>query len=178
MKPPDNSGRYLDDLCQWAGLFDGRIRPIDRLAAAIFVNSKNPEARLMAMFTGYFDASGTPNDPFVVVSGYIANFLQWRMLENMWEAIHNEHDVLMPFHMTDFMAATAAPERYAKQSNARADYVAIAQDMKKAADFFKNLCIAQQSVVNCGVSCIVKMSIYNEVSSLLDLRKVIPPYAL
>lgn len=132
----------------------------------------------MGMFTAYFDASGTPNEHFVVVAGYVANFVQWKLLEDMWTAIHINHGVSKPFHMSEFISATAAPERYAKQKNARADYVAIASDMPRAKNFFMNICIAQQSVVNCGFSCIVPMSIYNEVNAAADLRQSVPPYAL
>ena len=33
-------------------------------------------------------------------------------------------------------------------------------------------------MANCGVSCIIRMNVYNEVSSILELQEVIPPYAL
>jgi hypothetical protein len=131
------------------------------------------------MFTAYFDASGNARDQsFVVVSGYIANFLQWRLFEGMWTGIHRDYGVELPFHTADFVSAISNQARYATQKNARPDYVALAKDGKKANDFLKNLCITQQTVVNCGISCIVNMHIYNDISSLLDLRKVIPPYAL
>jgi hypothetical protein len=53
----------------------------------------------MALFTAYFDASGNAeeSDSFIVVSGYIANFSQWKMLENMWRQIHSEFGVTTPF---------------------------------------------------------------------------------
>lgn len=170
----------LNELCEWSDLFDGHSDPIDHLAASLFVNSPNPRARLMAFFNCYLDASGNADqeNSFVVVSGYIANFLQWRAFENLWKQIHAEHGVNTPFHMAEFMAATANPDRYEKQRNARADYVAIGRDFPRATEFFKNICIAEQTMVNCGISCIVDMRIYNSVSSLLDLRKVVPPYAL
>jgi hypothetical protein len=134
----------------------------------------------MTLFAAYLDASGNAEQPdsFVVVSGYIANLLQWRAFENIWRQIHEEFGVRTPFHMSEFMAATANPDRYANQSNARPDYVALGKDLKRASSFFEKLCIAEQSLLNCGISCIVDMKIYNSVSSLLDLRKVIPPYAL
>jgi hypothetical protein len=96
----------------------------------------------------------------------------------MWTSIHSEFDVNKPFHMSDFMCAVTTPERYARQKNARPDYVALANDPPRANQFFHRLCIAQQTVVNCGISCIIDMGIYREVSSLLDLRQVVPPYAL
>jgi len=134
----------------------------------------------MGMFTAYMDASGNAEqeDSFIVVSGYIANLLQWRMIENVWKGIHAEFDMETPFHMAEFMAATSNPDRYAAQRNARSDYVAISKDIRKAQQFFEKICIAQQGMVNCGISCIVDLSLYGEIGSLLDLRKTIPPYAL
>jgi hypothetical protein len=172
--------RAFSDLLEWASAFDDARYSIDSLAASLFVNSPNPRARLMAMFTAYFDASGNAeqNHSFIVVSGYIANMLQWRSLEVMWEYIHKEAGVNKPFHMSEFVAATSNPDRYAKQKNARADYVAIGKDLPKAEKFLRDICLAQQTIVNCGISCIVDLKIYNEIGSLLDLRRVIPPYAL
>ncbi len=134
----------------------------------------------MAMFTAYFDASGNAEQPesFVIVSGYIANYLQWRAFEVTWAAIHSQFGVKTPFHMTTFMAALSNPDRYASQRDARADYVALAKDSPKAQEFFKQICLAQLSMIICGVSCIVDMRTYEGMSLLLDLRDKIPPYAL
>ena len=62
-------GIDFDGLVKWSGCFPVHdIRPVDRLAAALFVNCRNPRARIMAMFTAYFDASGDAiSQPFVVV---------------------------------------------------------------------------------------------------------------
>jgi hypothetical protein len=165
-------------LLDWEETVNGSPRPIDRLAAKLFVGKANPRARLMAMFSAYFDCSGNAiEQPFVVVSGYIANFYQWKLFESSWEQIHKEHGVDLPFHMADFMSAHTNP-RYQLQKNARQDYVKLAKDIDKSTKFFKQLCTAQLGLTNCGISCIVKMSVYEEISSLLDLRKVVPPYAL
>lgn len=171
-----NDSINYKELISWAENFDSH-RSLDALAAALFVGDSDPGARLMAMFTAYFDASGTPEQPFIVVAGYIANLWQWRMFESSWNGLHADAGLNIPFHMSEFQAAVATPERYAKQSNARADYVEIAKDAPKATEFFKRLCICQLTMVNCAVSCAVPMSTYNNVSSLLDLRKVVPPYA-
>lgn len=131
------------------------------------------------MFTAYFDAAGDPkSQPFVVVTGYIANFVQWRAMENMWTSIHEKYGVNKPFHMSDLIAATKRPEQYAKQRNARQDYVELAKDMKNAERFFRDICIAQFNQINCGISCIVPMEIYNSVCAEYELRDEYPPYAL
>jgi hypothetical protein len=169
----------LQAILAQAEAFNDGMYPMDRLAASLFLNSQNPNGRLMAMFTAYFDAAGDgQGQPFVVVSGYVANYYQWKSFETMWTHNHKKFDVALPFHATEFIAATSNPARYAKQKNAREDYVRIAQDADKADLFLRMLCMVQLSLVNCAFSCIVNMSIYNNVSSLLDLRKVVPPYAL
>jgi len=154
------------------------VKPVDSLAATLFVNSDDPSARLMAMFTTYFAASGDGrSQPFVVVSGFVANLQQWQMFERVWKESHDEAGVDLPFHMTEFMSACTNP-KYANQNNARADYVRLANDPKAARLFFDRLAITAISAVHCGISCIVPMDIYHNVSSLLDLREVVPPYAL
>jgi hypothetical protein len=133
----------------------------------------------MAMFTAYFDASGNAREqPFVVVAGYLANYLQWRAFEDMWTRVHIEFNVEPPFHMSDLVEATRYPLSYANQKNARRDYIELAKDPKKARDFLLKIVLAQVTIVNCSITAIVPMDVYNGVSSLLDLRKVVPPYAL
>ena len=130
----------------------------------------------MAMFTAYFDASGSSaSHPYVVVSGYIANYLQWKMFETSWQEVHEQHGVKLPLHMSELVAALIRPEDYKKQNNARADYVSLAADPKRANDFFKFLCITQCGLINCAISCIVPISLYNQVNP--ELAKIIPPYA-
>jgi hypothetical protein len=132
----------------------------------------------MTVFTAYFDASGNPHDqPFIVVSGYIANLYSWRQLEEDWSQLHTLYCVDPPFHMAEFVAALNNP-KYKTQKNARADYVEIAKDPERANGFLGQLSLRQSIYVSCGVSCIVTMDIYKGVSSLLELRDVVPPYAL
>jgi len=143
------------------------------------VRSNNPGGLTMGMFTAYFDAAGNATDqPFVIVAGYLANTFQWRVFEGMWKNLHKDYEVNLPFHTSEFMAAMSNPERYARQANARQDYLELSTREKAAVEFFKNICIAEITVVNCAISCVVPMDLYKDVSTLLDLRKVVPPYAL
>jgi hypothetical protein len=178
--PYEVSDGIWDSVAKWAACFPtSDQKPVDRLAAAVFVNSPNPGARLMAMFSAYFDASGNAVDqPFVIVSGYIASYIQWKFLENAWERVHNQYGVKLPFHAADFMAARTNLQKYEKQRNARADYVAIASQPDQAERFLINLVQLVAVTTNCSVAGVVPMEIYNGVSSLLDLREVVPPYAL
>ena len=60
----------------------------------------------MAMFTAYFDASGDAiSQPFVVVSGYIASYIQWKFVEDTWRQLHTKFGLNLPFHAVEFMAA-------------------------------------------------------------------------
>jgi len=131
------------------------------------------------MFTAYFDASGNAVDqPFVVVSGYIASYIQWKFLENAWQELHAKYGLTLPFHAVEFMAAKNNRNNYKNQRNARPDYLAITDSPEEADKFLVNLAQLEAATTNCAVTSIVPMEIYNGVSSLLDLRQVIPPYAL
>jgi hypothetical protein len=149
------------------------------LAASIFVASSAPGARLMAMFSAFFDASGNGLDqPRVVVSGYIANYGQWKLFERSWELAHSEFRVERPFHMSEFAAALEHPESYRAQKNARQDYIKIAQTPDRAMGFLRTLTNIQMCGVLCGISAIIDLQIYESVDSVLKLRNAIPPYAL
>jgi hypothetical protein len=140
--------------------------------------ASKPEGRMMALFTVYFDASGDSiEQPNTIVSGYIANHLQWKMFEDTWTKLHDEYGVKRPFHMAEFVAANSNPN-YSKQKHARADYIAIAKDERKALAFLARLAALQMTTVHGGVSCIVPLSLYRSIDSLLELSEVIPPYAL
>lgn len=158
--------------------FAAKPSALNRLAAALFVRNNAPETRPMGFFTAYFDASGNAHrQPFVIVSGYIANFGQWRNFERQWDWVHSQFGVEKPFHMSAFSAASSQPE-YKNQKNARADYVELARDQERAQRFLRAIAEVQINNVHCGISCIVNMSVYEEISSVLDLREVVPPYAL
>jgi hypothetical protein len=176
---PDKGLRLdIGSIFNWMGQFPRDChRPIDRLAAAIFVNSGNPEGRLMALFTAYFDASGSEHHaPLVIVSGFVANYGQWKAFEGAWNRAHTEAGVSLPFHMAEFMSACTNPQ-YAKQTNAREDYVRLAQRPDDAEEFMRTLTMAEVLMMSCGISCILPISLYNQVNEVLDLSRM-PPYAL
>ena len=132
----------------------------------------------MAFFTGFFDASGNSKDqPYVVAAGYIANWCQWRLFEQQWRDIHKEFRIDLPFHATGFIDSQENPERYAKQSNARPDYVALATIPGAGKICLRKLCVAQLSFVACGISSVIPLKIYDEIESD-DLLSKIPPFAL
>jgi hypothetical protein len=170
-------GAYLSDLVRLSEDYPEES-PLFRLAAALFVGSSHPGERVMAMFTAYFDASGDgQKHPVVIVAGFVANLQQWAMLDHLWKKAHQEHGLDLPFHMSTFVSACNNP-KYALQSDARPDYVRIAAQPKEAELFIKHLATAALSTIHCGISSVVPMSLYQEVNSVLDLRRLIPPYAL
>ncbi len=157
----------------------GRETALDRLAASLFIRDENPDSHSMAMFTAFLDASGNGVDqPRVIVSGYIANYGQWKLFEAAWDKAHSDYGLSRPFHMSEFVAALDFPESYKQQKNARHDYVTIAKTPDKAMAFLRVLTNIQMCGVLCGISAIVDMQIYDRVNSVLDLRRVVPPYAL
>lgn len=136
---------------------------------------REPGEHLMGFFTAYFDASGHPADqPFVIVAGYVANYTQWRLLNAAWDLEHKHSGVDLPFHMTDFMAA----RRAARQGGTakRQDYLHL--DDVQAGHFLMHLANWQQAYMALGVTCVVEMSEYLEINTVLDLRTIVPPYAL
>jgi hypothetical protein len=144
----------------------------DNFAYSIF---REPRERLMGFFTAYFDASGHPADqPFVIVAGYVANYTQWRLFNTMWENEHTSAKCDLPFHMSDFMAARRAAQKGGTAK--RADYLRL-NDIE-ASSFILHLANWQQAYMALGVTCIVQMSEYSEINTVLDLREIVPPYAL
>jgi hypothetical protein len=132
----------------------------------------------MGLFTAYLDASGSSeNESFVVTSGYIANFVQWNGFDSTWKEAHRQYDVELPFHMADFVAATKNP-KYSAQSNARHDYLEIAKYPDRWAQFLHALVLAQSCFMNCAVTAVVNMTVYNEMNKYLELKENVPPYAL
>jgi hypothetical protein len=169
---------FSADILDLAEQFSTDDTPITRLGASLFVNTRFPEARLITFFTGFFDASGDWKDqPHVVVAGYIANWCQWRFLENQWRDIHKEFNIDIPFHASDFVASQENPERYAEQHNARPDYIALGTIPGAGKLCLRKLCVAQLSLVSCGVSSVIPLKIYDEIESD-DLLNKLPPFVL
>lgn len=132
----------------------------------------------MATFTAYLDASGdSTKELFVVVSGYIANFVQWSNFDVLWRNVHEMSNVSLPFHMAEYVAATTNP-KYSEQKNARKDYVEIAKDSARRQTFLHGLVLAQATFMICAVTSAVPMDIYNEMDGFMELREAIPPFAL
>jgi len=120
----------------------------------------------MSPFTAYFDASGHPSDqPFVIVSGYVANFLQWQVFNCSWEEAHKKFDVPLPFHMADFMYRGKPYDKWGK-------------DSEEAERFLTSLCTIQQLNTLLSVSCIVEMGDYRQIEEVIQIDTMLPAFAL
>lgn len=120
----------------------------------------------MSAFTAYFDASGHPSDqPFVVVSGYVANFLQWQVFSGNWAQTHQRFDVPLPFHTTDFMHGKRPYDKWQRGG-------------KEWAAFLTSLCLAQQVSMLLSISCIVDMGDFRGINEVLQLDTILPAFAL
>jgi hypothetical protein len=120
----------------------------------------------ISAFTAYFDASGHPSDqPFVVVSGYVANFMQWQVFNANWTETHKRFGMPIPFHATDFMHRKEPYDKWGKDS----------QDARL---FLTSLCTAQQLNMLLSVSCIVDMGDYREIGDVVLIDTMLPAFAL
>jgi hypothetical protein len=119
-------------------------------------------------YTAYFDASGHPSDqPFVVVAGYIANINQWKLFNRMWENVHKEFDIELPFHASDFYARAKQYEHLPKGN-----------DEGTSHDFITMLASAQQIYMLLHVSCIVDMGVYRNIADVFQMETMVPAFAL
>jgi hypothetical protein len=119
-----------------------------------------------AAYTAFFDAGGHPADqPFVVVSGFIANCHQWLLFNRMWESVHKRYKVPLPFHASDFYARRPPFDKWALND-------------PEADSFISELATAQQLYILFGVSCIVDMGDYRQVNEVLQIGQMIPAFAL
>jgi hypothetical protein len=178
VQEPQNlfSGIDFDEIRRWSKLLSPNPSPLERLAGAIFVG-KQIERCLMSMFAAYFDASGAgQGQPCIVVAGFLANIHQWQVFEKAWKNAHDLAGLDLPLHMAELVAACETPERYAKQKNARQDYVKIAQDLNRRDEFLYNLMLVKIMSIHCGMSCMVPLDIYGKVHP--RVIEVVPPYAL
>jgi hypothetical protein len=81
---------------------DEAYSPVKHLASALLLNTAKGN-RLMAMLTGYFDASGATKVQKVFgIAGYISTVDKWVAFETQWRKVLEEFN-LPAFHLTDFI---------------------------------------------------------------------------
>ncbi len=96
-----------------------RYGSFDHLIAALALQ---PD-QLMAIFTAYFDESGTPHDSrFVVVAGYLAAVGAWRRFNARWGAVLAAYKVPY-FHMREYAHSIGAYDGWKGKEAKRARFL-------------------------------------------------------
>src|SRR5579872_4678568 len=58
----------------------------------------------VAMYSAYFDASGTKRTPVLTLGGFVSTVAKWERFEKQWARILKANDVSF-FHMTEFASS-------------------------------------------------------------------------
>ncbi|MHB8411852.1 MAG: DUF3800 domain-containing protein [Candidatus Acidiferrales bacterium] len=125
----------------------------------------------MALFTAYFDASGTPDATAITMAGYVADVRKWKQFEGRWQEILDRERIAC-FHMTDFASNHGEFEGWGGRPEVRKRFIS---DLQECATKFTNkrfsasVVISDYNAVNknycleealgrpysfCGISCI------------------------
>jgi len=123
----------------------------------------------MGMFTAYFDASGSPDDPhvhYLTVAGFIATEDQWSIFDRRWKKILKKYGVTK-LHMKDF-------------SHSRGEFVGWDVDPKKS---WRPLMIGRlvtllQRMMRHSFAITISLDDYRENEKTYHVRKVASPLAI
>ena len=123
----------------------------------------------MAIFSAYFDASGTKRARILTVAGFVSRVNKWDRFNDEWSALLLAQHV--PFmHMTDFVSNQGAFVSWKGQSTAQSD-----RRRKFVADLSN--CIKRNT--NKGFSSSVILSDYREVNAEFNLAECVgQPFTL
>jgi Protein of unknown function (DUF3800) len=136
------------------------------------VEDQNQLAKsLVAMFTAYFDASGTPQETALTMAGYVADEQKWVKFENCWQEILGRENI-KSFHMTDFVSCHGEFEGWKERPAIKNRFLT---DLQECARKFTNkrfsasVVISDYNAINdkfrleeffgrpysfCGISCV------------------------
>jgi hypothetical protein len=119
----------------------------------------------MAVFTAYFDASGTPNDTVLTMAGYVSDLKKWEKFNMRWQEILSSRGITT-FHMTDCVS-------FRGEFSAWQDR----RDIRKK--FISDLSLCARKFTNKRFSASVVMEDYNHVDAEYQLHEHIGyPYSL
>ena len=85
--------------------------------------SRYKESVLVAMFSAYFDESGTRGERALAVCGFVSTVKKWSRFEIEWNGILKSEGVEEPFHMTDFVSSQRDFSGWKGQSERRRLFV-------------------------------------------------------
>jgi hypothetical protein len=141
-----------------------QISPLQHLARATNICPKgNP---FVAVFTAYFDASGSESSTVMSVAGFVSRLEKWVRFESAWKSFLPE--TVSMFHMTDFVTGREGWESWKGPEH-----------RKRRAQLLQNLVGCIKLHTNQGFTSSVRLSEYREVNKLYRLReRVGSPYVL
>jgi hypothetical protein len=125
----------------------------------------------VALFTAYFDASGSPDATAITMAGYVADVNKWAKFEKRWQEIVDRENIKY-FHMTDFASCRREFDGWKEKQAIRKQFLADLQDCAKKFTnkrFSASVVIADYNRANqeyclqevfgrpyslCGISCV------------------------
>jgi len=125
----------------------------------------------MAMYTAYYDDSGSPDQTLAfVVAGFLAKTQQWIHFEKNWKAILKDFGMDY-FHMREYAHSVG---QFRMWKNHKTD-----PKEKDDRELFLRRLLAEILVrANTGLGCAVIMEDYNAVNQEYMLEEFFKPYAL
>jgi hypothetical protein len=104
----------------------------------------------VAMFTAYFDASGTKRTQVLTVAGFVSHVKRWERFDQKWSAILRRNNV-GSFHMTDFASSEGEFKSWRGKSELRRTFIAdlvecVRQETKRG--FAASVIVSEYEEVN------------------------------
>jgi hypothetical protein len=139
----------------------------DHWAKAIFFSEW--KSAFMGVFTAYFDASGSPDDPhvhYLTVAGFIATADQWSLFDRRWKKILKKYGVTK-LHMKEF-------------SHSQGEFVGWDVDPKKSQRplLISSLVTLLQRMMRHSFATTISLDDYRENEKTYHIRKVASPLAI
>ena len=120
----------------------------------------------MAVFTAYFDASGTESSTVISVAGFVSRLEKWVRFESAWKSFLP--DTVSMFHMTDFVTGRKGWESWKGPEH-----------RKRRAQLLQDLVGCIKLNTSQGFTSSVRLSEYREVNRQYKLREHVgSPYVL
>jgi hypothetical protein len=132
------------------------------LDTSVIIDALN--SNFVAVFTAYFDASGSESSTVMSVAGFVSRLEKWARFESAWKSFLP--DTVSMFHMTDFVTGREGWESWKGPEH-----------RKLRAKLLENLVGCIKLNTNQGFASSVRMSDYREVNRQFKLREYVgSPY--
>jgi hypothetical protein len=131
--------------------------PLEHLALSIFLDNAQDRCP-MAMFTAYFDDSGSPDQGVcLTVAGYVSTVEKWIRFEKEWRAILYENDIEY-FHMKEYAHSVGQFKKWKGKEG-------------KRKIFLKRLVACVKKTAHKSFSSAALLKEYNEMDALYPLHE-------